>query len=50
MTNEQIERKVNDNRDMIQKLLSSDLPINIIHDTIKLLALRNERLLNQLNN
>ncbi len=44
-----IQKQIDENRDKIQRFLSSELPIDLIRFHIRILSSRNERLIKQLN-
>jgi len=48
MDNMQLREQINKNRNEIDKLLSSELPIDIIKFNIEILSARNERFIKQL--
>jgi len=48
MDNAQLREQINKNRDEIEKLLSSELPIDIVKFNIEILSARNERFIKQL--
>lgn len=49
MTKEEIQTKIDKNRDEINSLLSVDLPLDIIYFNVRRLTRINERLIKQLN-
>ena len=48
MTKQQIELKIEYNRDTIQRILNSNLPIKIISDMVKAISKHNEKLIEKL--
>jgi hypothetical protein len=49
MTKIEIQKDIDNNRNEIQRFLTSELPIDIIRFNIEILSSRNERLIKQLD-
>ena len=49
MKKEEIQNKINKNRDLIDRFVRSELDLNIIYMNVRILARRNEKLIDQLN-
>lgn len=50
MNKEEIEAKIEKNRNEIQKFLNSDLPLDIVYFNVRIFAKMNERLIEKLTN
>lgn len=48
LSNEEISKKIDKNREEIHKWLSGDYPLNIVYMRVRMLSYQNERLISQL--
>lgn len=49
MSKQKIEQQIESNRNQIDKILNSDLPLDLVYFNIRILAKMNEKLIKKLN-